>query len=172
MNTQFSIIGLTLFSIIWAQVGLIIPPDPDTGDENEPGDENETENENNAEPTPTPEAPATIPAAPVVQSQPKNLSNKIVIRNEGFYIAKFEIRYWNSGAEQLIQTGDKKIHYREVFEIPAGASNIQIKAWAATGLVWSPWGQIFDLALQSNDLNKCYTVKGTTLSRSWDNTCE
>ncbi len=166
MNTQISIIGLTLFSIMCAQVGLMTQPDPETGDENE------IENENNAEPTSTPEAPATTPAAPVVQSQPKNLSNQIVIRNEGYYIGKFEIRYWYNGGEQLIQTGDKTIHYREVFEIPVGASNIQIKAWAATGLVWQPWGQIFDMALQPNDLNKCYTVKGTTLSRSWDNTCE
>jgi hypothetical protein len=41
-----------------------------------------------------------------------------------------------------------------------------------TGLVWQPQREIFNRMLQSEDLNKCYRVTGTTLGSSYDNSCQ
>ncbi len=159
MKTQISIMGLTLFYMLWSQIGLITQPDPEN--DSESGDEDDTES--------TP-AQASTPAAPAVQDQ-ERLQNAITIIHKGSYIAKFEVRYSQNGQEKVIEIGNKNMSYREVFIIPFGASNIQIKAWAMTGLVWAPWGQIYDMVLQPGDLNKCYTCTGTTLDRHWNNDC-
>lgn len=91
----------------------------------------------------------------------------------GAYIAKFEVswvepdangnytqnRQWNSG--------DKTAGFSQQIDLPGDAKGVRIRAWAMTGLVWDPWGEIMNIALDGPD-NKTYRATGTTLGRSWD----
>jgi len=51
--------------------------------------------------------------------------------------------------------------------MPGDARDVKIEAWAATGLVWDPWGEIMSLSVGGPN-QKTYKVTGTTLNRSYE----
>ena len=64
-------------------------------------------------------------------------------------------------------SGEKTAGYSAQVDLPGDARNVRLRAWAATGLIWDKWGEIFNVALEGPD-NRTYRAKGTTLHRSWD----
>jgi thiol-activated cytolysin len=52
-------------------------------------------------------------------------------------------------------------------DLQGNAKNIHVVAEAATGLVWDPWGEIFNERLPAPP-NQYFVVKGTTLHRSYE----
>jgi len=92
----------------------------------------------------------------------------------GGYVAKFEIDWVEPDAEgnytvnRQWTSGEKTAGYSESIDIPGDAKNVHLKAWAMTGLVWDPWGEILNIVVDGPD-NKTYRVTGTTLDRHWDN---
>ena len=94
----------------------------------------------------------------------------------GAYVAKFQVTWVDADAQgNYIQnkdweSGNQTAGYTHQADLPGDAQGVRLQAWAATGLVWDPWGEILNVSLDGPD-NKCYRVTGTTLNRSWDNNC-
>jgi thiol-activated cytolysin len=95
------------------------------------------------------------------------------LAHAGAYVAKFEVNWVEpdaSGAytvNRRWESGEKTSGYSYQVDLPGDAKGVRIKAWAMTGLVWDPWGEIMNVALDGPD-NKTYRATGTTLGRSWD----
>ena len=97
----------------------------------------------------------------------------VKVQHSGGYVAKFEVTWSEADAagdytqSRRWESGDKTAGYSAQVDLPGDARNVRLKAWAATGLAWDWWGEIFNVALEGPD-NKCYRATGTTLHRSWD----
>ena len=100
----------------------------------------------------------------------------VKLQHSGAYVARFEVDWvepdsqGNYNQNRVWESGEKTVGYTHQVDLPGNAQGIRIKAWAATGLLWDPWGEIMNVALNGPD-NKCYRATGTTLNRSWDNNC-
>jgi len=98
----------------------------------------------------------------------------VKFEHAGAYVAKFEIDWVEPDANgdytinRQWESGEKTSGYSESIELPGDAKNVHLKAWAETGLVWDPWGEILNIVIDGPD-NKTYRVTGTTLDRHWDN---
>lgn len=95
------------------------------------------------------------------------------LKHSGAYVAKFYVN-WEEGntkgdfEARSWESGKQTAGYSNQVNLPGDARNVRLRAEAATGLAWSPWGEIFNQALAGPD-NKTYRATGTTLHRSWDN---
>ncbi|WP_158292066.1 thiol-activated cytolysin family protein [Paracraurococcus ruber] len=97
----------------------------------------------------------------------------IRFHHSGAYVAKFHATWQEpTGTGQTIprawESGKQTAGYDQTVNIPGDAQNLRLRAEAATGLVWNPWGEIMDIHLDGPS-NKTYRVTGTTLNRHWDN---
>ncbi|HEV2099259.1 MAG TPA: thiol-activated cytolysin family protein [Stellaceae bacterium] len=96
--------------------------------------------------------------------------------HSGAYVAKFQVTWAEADAQGNYtrsmdwESGNQTVGYTHQVDLPGDAQGVRLHAWAATGLIWDPWGEILNIALDGPD-NKCYRVTGTTLNRSWDNNC-
>jgi hypothetical protein len=117
---------------------------------------------------------STIKTNPTIQQKDTIIEkdNFLNIIHQGFYIAKYEMTYKENGVERKIEIGGKTRSFKTTFNLSNTATDIKLKAWAMTGPVWTPWGEIYLLDLQKTDLNRCYRNTGTTLNRQWDHNCE
>ena len=94
----------------------------------------------------------------------------------GAYVAKFQVTWVEADAQGNYtqnkdwESGNQTAGYTRQVDLPGDAQGVRLQAWAATGLVWDPWGEILNVSLNGPD-NKCYRATGTTLNRSWDNNC-
>jgi thiol-activated cytolysin len=94
----------------------------------------------------------------------------------GAYVAKFQVTWVEADSQGNYtqnkdwESGNQTAGYTHQVDLPGDAQGVRLHAWAATGLVWDPWGEILNVSLDGPD-NKCYRVTGTTLNRSWDNNC-
>ncbi len=94
----------------------------------------------------------------------------------GAYVAKFQVTWVEADGQgnytqnKNWESGNQTAGYTRQVDLPGDAQNVRLQAWAATGLVWDPWGEILNVSLNGPD-NKCYRATGTTLNRSWDNNC-
>ena len=61
----------------------------------------------------------------------------------------------------------KTAGWQAKFDFPGDASNIRLKLENDTGIVWQPRREIFNRVLLPVDLNRCYTVTGTTLNSTY-----
>lgn len=90
----------------------------------------------------------------------------------GAYVAKAEVT-WREGdehgnmVEKKWESGQQTAGWSLTRDIPGDAQNLRLKAWAKTGLVWAPWGEILNVALEGPN-NKCYRFGGTTLNRKFE----
>lgn len=99
-----------------------------------------------------------------------NMSVKLA--HSGAYVAKYLVSYTSNGAPIVIPHEGKTAGWTQVLNFPGDATNIRIQAWAATGLVWDPWGVIYDKYITPEELTgKCIRNHGTTLDRKWDYQC-
>jgi thiol-activated cytolysin len=96
--------------------------------------------------------------------------------HSGAYVAKFQVTWAEADAQGNYtqnrdwESGNQTAGYTQQVDLPGDAQGVRLHAWAATGLIWDPWGEILNVSLDGPD-NKCYRVTGTTLNRSWDNNC-
>jgi thiol-activated cytolysin len=114
--------------------------------------------------------PSTVALTP--ESAASETEVFITLYHQGWYIAKYEVLYNENGMKKKIEFGDKTQGWQYTLRFSSSTTNIRLKGWAATGLVWDPWGEIYNKTLQPTDLNKCYRNTGTTLNRQWDNVCK
>jgi thiol-activated cytolysin len=97
------------------------------------------------------------------------------LKHDGVYVGKFEVTWEEADAkgnsvQKSWTSGEKTNGYTHQIDLPGDARNVRLRGWAATGLVWDPWGEALNEALNGPD-NKCYRIFGTTLNRHWDNAC-
>ena len=99
----------------------------------------------------------------------QNIPNmSIQLIHSGAYVAKYEITYNNAGKEVKVETGNQTAGWKQTFYFPGDATNVRLGGWAMTGLVWAPWGEIYNKILTPEELkNKCITNTGTTLNRNF-----
>ncbi|UPG88067.1 thiol-activated cytolysin family protein [Luteibacter aegosomaticola] len=92
--------------------------------------------------------------------------------HSGGYVAKAEVT-WKEGdangnlVDRKWESGQKTAGWSYTLDVPGDAQNLRLKAWAKTGLVWDPWGEILNVALEGPN-NKTYVFRGTTLNRKFD----
>jgi thiol-activated cytolysin len=92
----------------------------------------------------------------------------VKFENAGAYVAKTEVtwreadQHGNYVVERKWESGQQTAGWSYTLDIPGDAHDLRLKSWAKTGLVWDPWGEIMNVALEGPS-NKCYRFKGTTL---------
>jgi len=99
----------------------------------------------------------------------------VKLRHTGAYVARFFVDWKekdNKGntVDKSYRSGNKTAGWFYSVQLPGDATNVRLRAEAATGLVWDPWGEIFNIA-ENGPTNKCYRAKGTTLHRRYDHDC-
>jgi len=101
----------------------------------------------------------------------------VKFHHAGAYVAKAQVTWIEAdplGNYTIVkkwESGKKTAGWTQTVDIPGDAHGLRLKAWADTGLIWDPWGEILNIALEGPD-NKCYRFKGTTLiGRGYDNNC-
>jgi len=98
-------------------------------------------------------------------------SASVKLEHHGAYVAKFRITWDAPDANgvykaQTWESGNKTAGYSHTQPLDGDVRNVRVQAWAATGLVWDPWGEILN-DVQGGPINRTYTVSGTTLNRKW-----
>jgi hypothetical protein len=97
--------------------------------------------------------------------------NNLTVTQGGGYVAWVRLEYTDGGQnKRVLDKSDCGGGWRQVFEIPATATNIHLQVWSATGLTWDPWKTIVDKSWPSPP-NECIKVYNTTLDPKWDNEC-
>ena len=101
----------------------------------------------------------------------------VKFRNAGGYVAKAEVTWLeadphgNYSVNRKWESGNQTAGWEQSVDVPGDAHGLRLKAWCATGLVWDPWGEIMNIALEGPS-NKCYRFVGSTLiGRGYDNNC-
>lgn len=97
--------------------------------------------------------------------------NEITLINGGGYVAQFHVDYTLNGSNVHYDSGEVGAGWNTKRNIPEGATNIRIKAWSKTGLVWEPWKTILERSYPSPP-NECIKVYNTTLDPKWNNECK
>ena len=116
-------------------------------------------------------APSYKTDCPEVGSMTTN-KNQLTVTQGGGYVAWVRLEYNDGGqTKRVIDKNDCGGGWRQVFDIPATATNVHLTAWAATGLLWDPWKTIIDKSWPSPP-NECIKVYNTTLDPKWDNECK
>jgi thiol-activated cytolysin len=105
----------------------------------------------------------------------EHLNGFIKLRHSGAYVARFTVNWLEPDANGTLvpkswESGQQTAGYTKTLDLPGDAAGVRIVAEAATGLVWSPWGEAMSETIAGPN-GKCYRIKGTTLDRSWDNEC-
>ena len=81
----------------------------------------------------------------------------ICVTNEGFYIARFTVAYKLGGKDFLRESTHLAPSQRDCIDIPKGATDITVRAFARHVLSWSViFTEKFD-----KPVTKCYKVYGT-----------
>jgi thiol-activated cytolysin len=105
-----------------------------------------------------------------IATECKEYNNGYVsVKHDGGYVAKWQITWQEPDARgnpvgKSWESGNKTAGYTYQLDLPGDATNVNVRAWAATGLVWDPWGQISFPTLNGPN-NKCHRITGTTLNR-------
>ncbi len=104
-----------------------------------------------------------------------NLALKVV--HSGAYIAHFTVTWDEPDGQggfrsQEVKEHGKTVGFQKIFDFPGDAINIRLKMENDTGLVWQPKREIFNRVLLPADLNKCYSIVGTTLGSGYNTDCQ
>jgi hypothetical protein len=97
--------------------------------------------------------------------------NELTVTQGGGYSAWLKLSYDQNGKNiTALDQSSTAAGWRQVFSIPANATNIHLQAWSNTGVAWDQWKSIIDKTWPSPP-NECIKVYGTTLDPKWDNEC-
>ncbi len=93
----------------------------------------------------------------------------------GAYVTRFFVNWKekdNNGnyVDKSYESRNQTHGWTYSVQLPGDAIQVRIRAEAATGLVWNPWGEVFNV-LESGPTNKCYRAHGQTLNRKYNNAC-
>lgn len=110
----------------------------------------------------------TVPPTPHEAVSP---GGRVTFFNEGGYVARFTLTYMLDGEQVQHETGNILLGNKRSFAIPSMATDIRAFGEANTGLIWDPWGEIFDQSYATPP-SICLKAYGTTLDRKWDTNCE
>ncbi|ARV57528.1 hypothetical protein BZZ01_01755 [Nostocales cyanobacterium HT-58-2] len=105
------------------------------------------------------------PIAPAPQS------GSITFFNQGGYVARYSLSYTSGGRNESISTGNMALGNKKRYDLPADATNIKVRGEANTGIVWSPWREIFNRSIEHPREAVCYKTYNTTLNAKWNNSC-
>jgi len=98
-------------------------------------------------------------------------ARELTVTQGGGYVAWIRVTYTQGGrGVTAVDNSGASAGWRQVFTIPADATNIHLQAWTKTGLVWEPWHGIIDKTYPSPP-NECIKVYGTTLDPKYNNEC-
>jgi hypothetical protein len=99
-------------------------------------------------------------------------ARQLTVTQGGGYVAWIRVTYTRNGqGVTAVDNSGASAGWRQVFDIPADATNIHLQAWTKTGLVWEPWHGIIDKNYPSPP-NECIKVYGTTLDPKYNNECK
>ena len=90
----------------------------------------------------------------------------IEFKHSGWYVAKFYLSWTEDGKPKSWASGQKTAGYSQKIYLKNNPKNIHIVAQAKTGLIWQPWGEIWNLKYPGPP-NATFTAKGTTLNRKY-----
>ena len=97
--------------------------------------------------------------------------NQVTVTQGGGYVAWIRLEYNDGGqTKRVLDKSDCGGGWRQVFDIPATATNIHLQAWSNTGWIGEPWKTIIDKSWPSPP-NECIKVYNTTLDPKWNNEC-
>jgi hypothetical protein len=97
--------------------------------------------------------------------------NQLTVTQGGGYVAWIRLEYTEQGQNRrVLDKSDCGGGWRQVFDIPATATNIHLQAWSNTGWIGEPWKTIIDKTWSSPP-NECVKVYNTTLDPKWNSEC-
>jgi tectonin-like protein len=97
--------------------------------------------------------------------------NQLTVTQGGAYVAWVRLEYTNGGqTTRAFDKSDCALGWRQVFSIPATATNIHLTAWSATGLAWDQWRTIIDKSWPSPP-NECVKFYNIATDPQWKNEC-
>lgn len=99
-------------------------------------------------------------------------ANQLTVTHGGGYVAWVKLTYTLNG--RTVTPRDQQgltLGWREVYDIPSGASNVKLEAWTSTGLAWEPWKKFVDRTWPQAP-NECVKISGTTLNPSANSECK
>lgn len=76
-------------------------------------------------------------------------SGYVKLSHSGGYVAKFTVT-WDAPNDKGVygsqswSSGNKTAGFSYTVALDGDVRNVRVQAWAATGLVWDPWGEIFN----------------------------
>jgi len=96
---------------------------------------------------------------------------QIVLTQGGGYVAWFKLEYMQNGAKKVVLNDSGVTLGRQFkFDIPTDATDIELRAWAKTGLAWEMWKPIIHRKYATAQ-GECIKVYSTTLDPKWNNEC-
>lgn len=108
-----------------------------------------------------PWATRSFSVAPQRQQQRPQESVRIVFRNNGGYVAKYQIIYVLNGQKREWNSGNMTVGQYKDVELPAGATAIVSGGWAKT---LTSWTSIFSQRTTNTRTPYCFSTTGTVFS--------
>lgn len=103
-------------------------------------------------------------AAAVAEQLQAGTAATILVRNNGGYVARFSVSYDFKSKSFSKDSGDFTAGVNKSIEIPAGATNINLKVEEAWFI--NSWSTIFTKHFAA-PAQHCYEITGTTLNPGW-----
>ena len=98
--------------------------------------------------------------------------NKLTLTHGGGYTAWFTLTYKRAdGVAVKEESKGFTIARTNFYQIPTGATNVQLVIRSATGLLWEPWKEFFNKTWPEPP-NECIRIYGTSLHPTWNNECQ
>jgi hypothetical protein len=99
-------------------------------------------------------------------------ANQLTVTHGGGYVAWVRLTYTLNG--RTVTPRDQQgltLGWREVYDIPSGASNIKLEIWCDIARVGNPWEKVVDRTWPQPP-NECVKVFGTIFDRKFNNECK
>jgi hypothetical protein len=99
-------------------------------------------------------------------------ANQLTVTHGGGYVAWVKLTYTLNG--RTVTPRDQQgltLGWREVFDIPSGASNIKLEIWCDIARIGNPWEKFVDRTWPQPP-NECVKVFGTIFDRKFNNECK
>ncbi len=93
---------------------------------------------------------------------------KVKMRNTGGYVARFSVNYNLDGRRRSASSGNFSAGLNREITIPAGATDINVKAERQVFVLSSTWETTFTKRFSKLEGDVCFRVWGTTLAPRWE----
>lgn len=103
--------------------------------------------------------------SPIIAHMDAEVGGSILIRNEGGYVAHFEVTYTFNDKELTKKSGNFTLGVNKEIAVPKGATDIRLKVQEEWFI--SSWSTIFTETFSSPP-DVCYKIYGTTLNPKYE----